>query len=59
MLVKLEEDAEVAYQEYDRAVASEDRAETYVAKVKENFGWSIKIWLLGRKPSWQQRLLQS
>ena len=35
MLVKLEEDAEVAYQEYDRAVASEDRAETYVAKVKE------------------------
>ena len=35
MLVKLEEDAEVAYQEYDRAVASEDRAETYVAKVKK------------------------
>ena len=34
MLLKLEEDAEVAYQEYDRAVASEDRAETYVAKVK-------------------------
>ena len=30
MLLKLEEDAEVAYNEYDRAVKAEDRAQHYV-----------------------------
>ena len=29
MLLKLEEDAEVAYTEYDNAVKAEDRAESY------------------------------
>ena len=33
MLLKLEEDAEVAYNEYDKAVKAEDRAESYVQKV--------------------------
>ena len=33
MLVKLEEDAEVAYNEYDKAVKAEDRAALYVTKV--------------------------
>ena len=33
MLMKLEEDAEVAYNEYDKAVKAEDRAESYVQKV--------------------------
>ena len=33
MLLKLEEDAEVAYNEYDLAVKAEDRAQTYVSKV--------------------------
>ena len=33
MLSKLEEDAEVAYNEYDKAVAAEDRAVRYLAKV--------------------------
>ena len=32
--MKLEEDAEVAYTEYDQAVKAEDRAQTYVAKVR-------------------------
>ena len=36
MLVKLEEDAEVAYKDYDKAVTAEDRAETYVIKVGES-----------------------
>ena len=35
MLMKLEEDAEVAYKEYDEAVKAEDRAEMYIAKVNE------------------------
>ena len=34
MLVKLEEDAEVAYNEYDKAVKAEDRAALYVNKVQ-------------------------
>ena len=34
MLVKLEEDAEVAYNEYEAAVKAEDRASMYVLKVK-------------------------
>ena len=34
MLLKLEEDAEVAYLEYEKAVKAEDRAESYVTKVK-------------------------
>ena len=33
MLSKLEEDAEVAYLEYDKAVKAEDRAQNYVNKV--------------------------
>ena len=33
MLMKLEEDAEVAYNEYDKAVSAEDRAEAYVKRV--------------------------
>ena len=33
MLMKLEEDAEVAYKEYDKAVQAEDRAENYVKRV--------------------------
>ena len=33
MLMKLEEDAEVAYNEYDKAVTAEDRAETEVKRV--------------------------
>ena len=33
MLLKLEEDAEVAYLEYEKAVKAEDRAESYVTKV--------------------------
>ena len=33
MLSKLEEDAEVAYLEYDKAVKAEDRAQNYVIKV--------------------------
>ena len=36
MLLKLEEDAEVAYNEYEKAVKSEDRAASYVAKVIKN-----------------------
>ena len=39
MLLKLEEDAEVAYNEYDKAVAAEDRAEAYVIKV-----WNVGIY---------------
>ena len=38
MLVKLEEDAEVAYNEYEAAVKAEDRAATYVLKVL--FAWN-------------------
>ena len=34
MLRKLEEDAEVAYNEYDKAVKAEDRAQGYVDTVK-------------------------
>ena len=33
MLLKLEEDAEVAYQKYDKAVKAEDKAEQTVIKV--------------------------
>ena len=33
MLMKLEEDAEVAYNDYDKAVKAEDRAQSYVTKV--------------------------
>ena len=35
MLMKLEEDAEVAYNDYDKAVKAEDRASNYVQKVGE------------------------
>ena len=34
MLLKLEEDAEVAYNDYDKAVAAEDRAQNYVKRVR-------------------------
>ena len=34
MLSKLEEDAEVAYNDYDKAVAAEDRAQNYVKRVR-------------------------
>ena len=33
MLMKLEEDAEVAYNEYAKAVEAEDRANNYVKRV--------------------------
>ena len=35
MLMKLEEDAEVAYDQYDKAVKAEDRAESYVNRVSK------------------------
>ena len=37
MLLKLEEDAEVAYGAYDKAVRAEDRAQNYVNKVGKEY----------------------
>ena len=41
MLSKLEEDAEVAYLEYDKAVKAEDRAQSYVNKVKLSKSFTV------------------
>ena len=51
MLMKLEEDAEVAYNEYDKAVKAEDRAEMYVAKVRTFLRFVTSVRSLKRKYS--------
>ena len=46
MLMKLEEDAEVAYNQYDKAVKAEDRAESYVNRVSRLILVKIKSFIL-------------
>ena len=60
MLLKLEEDAEVAYNDYDKAVKAEDRAQSYVNKVslREKINTESKTILFSEEPSKMGPLLK-